>query len=141
MNKERIKIISIAVICLLIVAAVAGVIIKTSGGDPGEGANVSGAPSTVSNTVAAEITIKDDGFVPQTITVKAGTPVTWTSHDDEYNHNIMSDPHPDHSGEPSLKSDVLKDDDVYTYMFEKPGTYNYHDEIHPELNGTVIVTQ
>jgi plastocyanin len=40
---------------------------------------------------------------------------------------------------PSLVSNQLGQGAVYRYKFTKAGTYHYHDEVNPTLNGTVIV--
>jgi plastocyanin len=85
-----------------------------------------------------QITISSEGFDPHTVTIPTGTRVIWTN-TDEAPHSFASDPHPDHSELSDLQKTDLATDDNYTYTFNKPGTYNYHDEANPEISGTIIV--
>ncbi|MES2970884.1 MAG: cupredoxin domain-containing protein [Patescibacteria group bacterium] len=89
----------------------------------------------------AKVDIKADQFIPGTIKVKPGTTVTWANTDTKP-HRIAADPHPMHSSLPGLLSDDLNQGDSYSYVFEKPGTYTYHDEQQPlSARGTVIVSE
>src|SRR4029077_8191374 len=67
-------------------------------------------------TGAAEIDIKNFAFQPTTLTVAAGTAVTWVNQDEEP-HNIVN------LGKPRLfRSQGLDGGDKYTFVFDKPGT-------------------
>jgi plastocyanin len=69
-------------------------------------------------------------FVPATLTVKAGTTVTWTNADDS-NHMIKF---------PDQKSPRLDKGSTYSRTFSTPGTYPYQCGIHgPRMTGTVVV--
>lgn len=70
-------------------------------------------------------------FAPAALTVKAGSTVTWTNHDQEP-HTIASD-----SG--LFRSGALDTNDSFSYRFEQPGTYHYTCSIHPRMVGTIIV--
>jgi len=88
---------------------------------------------------AAEVNITADGFSPATVKVKKGASVNWTNQDDA-THQIAADPHPTHSSLPGLLGDPLNKGESYSYIFEKSGTYTYHDETNPtKFIGTVIV--
>jgi amicyanin len=78
------------------------------------------------------VSIKSFAFEPSTITVVAGTTVTWTN-EDGIQHDVFA---------PSvgLKSPVLNRNDGYTHTFSKPGAYHYICSIHPFMHGTVVVT-
>lgn len=92
-------------------------------------AELAAAPATEPNTV----TIDDFAFAPQTLTVPAGTTVTWVNHDEEP-HTVVND------GNPRLfKSGALDTGDKFTVKFDKPGTYTYFCSIHPHMTGTVVV--
>jgi len=80
---------------------------------------------------AAEVTIDNFSFSPATITVKAGTQVTWTNHDD-IPHTVVSD-------DKSFKSKALDTDEKFTFTASKPGTYSYYCSIHPKMTGKLIV--
>lgn len=81
----------------------------------------------------ANANVKIDNFVfgPQTITVPAGTTVTWTNKDDI--------PHTVVSTDGVFKSKVRDTDEQFSYKFEKTGTYSYYCSVHPKMTGKVVV--
>ncbi len=85
-----------------------------------------------------EIAIKNSTFSPAIINIKKGTKVTWTNLD-SVSHQIKSDPHPGHTDLPRLSSDALNYNQSYSYTFDKAGGFGYHCEIHPNMDGWVIV--
>ena len=87
------------------------------------GAFAAGAP------VAAKIA--NFAFGPPTITVHAGTAVTWTNSDDDP-HTVVAD-----AG--AFKSKALDTGDTFTQTFSTPGTYSYHCSLHPYMVGKVVV--
>jgi plastocyanin len=100
-----------------------------AGGRAIAAAGETNAPSTSAQT--AEVKIDNFSFTPQTITVKAGTAITWTNQDDI--------PHTVVSTDQIFKSKTLDTDDKFTTTLTKPGTYPYFCSIHPKMTGTVIV--
>jgi plastocyanin len=82
---------------------------------------------------AANAAVKIDNFVfgPQTITIPAGTTVTWTNSDDI--------PHTVVSTEGVFKSKVVDTDEKFSYAFTKAGTYPYYCSVHPKMTGKVVV--
>ena len=78
------------------------------------------------------VSIDNFTFGPQTLTVKAGTTVTWTNKDD-IPHGVAS------SNNAFTKSRALDTDDSYSFTFTTPGTYQYFCYIHPHMVGTVVV--
>jgi len=81
----------------------------------------------------AEVKIDNFSFSPATLTVTAGTTVTWTNRDD-IPHTVVS------SDEPRLfKSKVLDTDEKFSFTFAKPGTYAYFCSIHPKMTARVVV--
>ena len=89
-------------------------------------ANAQQAPAT-----NAEVKIDNFSFSPATLTVSAGTTVTWTNRDD-IPHTVVSD-------DKVFKSKVLDTDEKFSYTFIKPGTYPYFCSIHPKMTGKVVV--
>jgi plastocyanin len=83
-------------------------------------------------TSAHVVSIDNFTFTPQTLTVKAGTTVTWTNKDD-IPHGIASD------NKAFAKSKALDTDDSYSVTFTTAGTYKYFCYIHPHMTGTIIV--
>jgi plastocyanin len=92
-----------------------------------------GQPSTPA--AANAVTIRNFAFSPPTLTVKAGTKVTWTNTDPDA-HTVTSK---QGSGGP-LQSAALATNDTYSYTFDKPGSYPYFCTIHPFMTATVEVT-
>lgn len=107
-----------------------------------EKSKVNGTPSIISDAEPALISIRPEGegFEPATISVKTGTLVKWVSNDDDLNHKVVSVQTPGQAEQPSYSSELLHDEEVYTQIFTKPGTYNYQDETNPGFSGTIIVT-
>jgi plastocyanin len=91
-------------------------------------------PGWAQNASQAADTVSIDNFTfgPQTLTVKAGTTVTWTNKDD-IPHGIASD------NNAFAKSKALDTDDSYSFTFTTPGTYKYFCYVHPHMTGTIVV--
>ena len=79
----------------------------------------------------AEVKIDNFSFGPATLTVAAGTTVTWTNRDD-IPHNVVSTAD-------MFKSKVVDTDEKFSYTFAKPGTFPYFCSIHPKMTGKVVV--
>ncbi len=85
------------------------------------------------------VNITPTGFSPATITIKKGDYVQFTN-TDTATHWPASDPHPTHTGYPGFDAEkALKNGENYRFQFNKVGTWGYHDHLHPNLHGTVIV--
>ena len=78
-----------------------------------------------------EVKIDNFSFGPTTLTVAAGSTVTWVNHDDI--------PHTVVSTDGAFKSKVLDTDEQFSFTFTKPGTYAYFCSIHPKMTGTLVV--
>jgi plastocyanin len=82
---------------------------------------------------ANTINIKDNSFQPSTLTVPAGTAVTWHNQDG-VQHTVSSDK------QDLFDSGPLAPGKRYTFTFSNPGSYKYHCSIHPGMRGLVVVT-
>lgn len=78
------------------------------------------------------MTIKNFAYKPATITVKAGTKVTWTNKDST-NHTVTANKGAFDLGNFSAGGASK------SKAFSKPGTYAYHCNYHPFMHGKVIV--
>jgi amicyanin len=78
----------------------------------------------------AEVTIDNFTFSPQTLTIKAGTKVTWMNRDDI--------PHTVTSTTKAFKSPALDTDDSYSFTFTTAGSYDYCS-LHPHMTGKIVV--
>ena len=91
-----------------------------------------GGNNTGSTTPGAnEVFIQGMAFNPSSITVKAGTTITWTNKD-AVTHNETSNP-------ALFSSGSMATDATYSFTFQNVGTYSYTCTIHPSMKGTVVV--
>jgi len=79
------------------------------------------------------VSIDNFAFVPATLTVRVGTTVTWTNHDEE--------PHTIAASEGSFHSPGMDSQATYSHTFPTAGKFDYICSIHPYMHGTVVVTQ
>jgi len=79
----------------------------------------------------ATVEIDNFAFAPATLTVTAGTTVTWKNEDDSP-HRIG-----DQNG--TFKSAALETDDTFSHTFAAPGEYPYICTMHPYMVGKIIV--
>jgi plastocyanin len=77
------------------------------------------------------VEISHHKYSPVTLTVAAGTTVTWTNHDDDV-HTVVST-------DQAFRSPGLETDEAYSYTFARPGTYSYFCTLHPLMVAKVIV--
>ena len=81
---------------------------------------------------ATAISIDNFTFTPQTVTVKAGTTVSWTNKDD-IPHGIAA------TNNAFTRSKALDTDDSFSFTFTTPGSYQYFCYVHPHMTGTIVV--
>lgn len=95
---------------------------------------------TTGNGGAGETTVAvtSSGFVPQTITIKAGTKVTWTNQAGAV-VTVDSAQHPTHLVYPPLNLGQFPDGSSVSLVFDKPGIYKYHNHLNPTQFGSVTV--
>jgi 3',5'-cyclic-AMP phosphodiesterase len=95
--------------------------------------SMASAQQAALRNVANENMVKIDNFsfTPKSLTVKAGTTVTWMNQDD-IPHNVVST-------EKKFSSPVLDTDQHFSFKFQEPGSYPYYCKIHPMMTGTVVV--
>jgi plastocyanin len=90
-----------------------------------------GALAAGSAGAATIVVARDFMFGPASLTVSAGSTVTWTNKDDEP-HTVVSDT-------ALFRSGALDTDESFSFRFDKPGTYHYACSIHPRMVGTIVV--
>jgi amicyanin len=89
----------------------------------------------VAPVFAADAEVKIDNFTfnPATITVKAGTTVTWTNGDD-IPHTVVAT-----AKAKAFKSNVLDTDGKFSFTFTTPGSYEYFCSLHPHMKASIVV--
>jgi len=87
--------------------------------------------STAGAEDTATVLVENFMFTPNSLTVPAGTTVTWTTLDGEP-HTVSSD-----AG--LFRSGALDTNDSFAFKFDQPGTYHFTCSIHPQMVGTIVV--
>ena len=87
--------------------------------------------AAAAETEATKVVIKDFMFMPMSLTVKAGSTVTWVNMDDE--------PHTVVSNTQLFRSGALDTKETFSFQFTEPGTYHFTCSIHPRMVGAIVV--
>lgn len=137
MKKSGIIGISIAIV---VVAAVGTIIFANRAEAPDatmdmSKSNMSTTAKPSAATSSNQVTIENFAFSSNNITVKKGTTVTWTNKDSA-THNVTET-----DGKNGPKSGDLATGKSFVFTFDEVGTYKYDCSIHPNMTGTVTVTE
>ena len=101
--------------------------------------NVPAKPATAASRNAGataganQVAIENFSYSPATLTVKAGTKVTWINRDDV--------PHTVDENDKVFRSGPMDTDDQFSYTFSSLGTFNYFCALHPKMTGQIIVVK
>lgn len=133
----------IGAIAILVIIGAAIVMTTKTNNTPAQPDNTQTINPTQSQTIPptitrSDITLNKDGFSPQTLTVKVGTVVTWINASGA-KASVNSAQHPTHQVYSPLNLGEFGDGSSVQLIFDKAGSYKYHDHFHPERTGTVIV--
>lgn len=110
---------------------------KSSKSNDTDNMNMLNSSSSTSKAAVATntVTMRNFAFSPAAITVKEGTTVTWTNKDSVAHTVTETD------GKDGPNSADVQPNATYSFTFNSPGTYHYQCTVHPEMVGTVTVTQ
>jgi len=125
--------IAIIVVALLVIGAGAYFLIKQNSTTP-----ASTSPAADTQAVAATIEYSDNGFSPQTVTVKSGQSIA-IKNDSSSDVQFDSDPHPVHTTNKELNVETVAPGEVKTFTVTKTGSYGYHNHLNPSQQGKIIV--
>lgn len=99
------------------------------------------------NSDVAEVDYNDAGFVPNVITVKAGTTVVFKNKSAD-SFWPASNPHPAHTTYPTMGGCKASTFDAckqvspggeWSFKFDERGSWRYHDHLNPGESGTIVV--
>jgi plastocyanin len=95
-----------------------------------------------SNTEAstATITFTNDGFTPETLTVKTGTVVT-VKNESSDPVQFSSDNHPTHREDPEINMKTLAPGESGTFTAKTVGKHGFHDHMDDSKTGVLVVTE
>ena len=111
-----------------------GVFVSVHGQDSASSQASSHQASDKSEAAGNQVTIDNFSFTPQTLTILAGSTVTWTNKDDVPHTVVETNNH-------KFKSKALDTDETFSFTFNEPGTYEYFCSVHPKMVAKVIVEQ
>ena len=100
---------------------------------PGAPASTSASASASAPMAGNAVSIDNFAFVPATLTVAAGSTVTWTNQDEE--------PHTVVANDGSFHSPGMGSQATFSHTFATAGKFDYVCSIHPFMHATVVVTQ
>ena len=89
------------------------------------------SPAPPAAPPGATVHLKNDAFVPASITIRSGDSVTFVNDDDDA-HTATAD-------DASWDSEGLNQGQRWTHLFARSGTYTYHCTVHPFMKGEIIV--
>lgn len=93
------------------------------------------AEDEAAQTSAPTVVVRDIAFQESSVTVQAGTPVTW-SNEDSVGHTVTS-------GTPDEPTEVFDEElpggGEVQIALDEPGTYAYWCRIHPSMTAEVVV--
>ena len=117
-------------------AIVTGTIVGGCGGDGSSTSTSAGSSSTTAGATGSaaatdQIEIADFKYDPETVTVDAGTEVTWTNSDDAA-HTATAD-------DSSFDTGDLDQGDSNSVTFDEPEAFTYYCRFHPFMKATVEV--
>ena len=95
---------------------------------------VGGSAAATASSAQGAVNIDNFAFSPKTVTVSAGSSVTWRNRDDV--------PHKIQSADNRFKASPLLDTKgVYSVDFKQSGEYAYFCSLHPVMQGKIVVTR
>jgi 3',5'-cyclic-AMP phosphodiesterase len=106
-------------------------------GEAGARAHASAQPQVAAGGLAAaaaanEVTIDNFAFTPKTVSIPAGSRLTWRNRDD-VPHKIQS------TNNRFVGSPLLDTKAVYSVSFPESGEYPYFCSLHPVMQGKIVV--
>ncbi len=106
-----------------------------------------GSEGTTRAPVQDSFLVRYDGtsFQPQEITVRIGTTVLFLNESSQQRPMyVASDDHPTHERYPGFDTAVVNQklpalSESFSYVFDRAGTWGYHDHNFPSARGIIIV--
>lgn len=81
------------------------------------------------------VEIRDYKFVPETLTVKAGTTVRWINQEKRTTHSVLF------TGAGGFESERMFPGEGWQRRFDRSGSFPYTCGPHPEMKGRIVVTE
>lgn len=91
--------------------------------------------SSAAAQTMVDVKIEAYRFEPAEVRIVAGDSVRWTNREKRTSHSVLF------PAEQGLESERLFPDESWSRRFDKPGRYDYHCGPHPEMKGSVVVSE
>jgi len=95
------------------------------------GCSLTGQKQETLKPATRTVDIKNQVFMPSTLSIKKGDTVIWTNQD-MVQHSITAD---------KFSSEDLTPGKSYSFTFKKSGTFTYACGIHSDIKGSIIVSE
>ncbi|MBI4050596.1 MAG: cupredoxin domain-containing protein [Candidatus Doudnabacteria bacterium] len=97
-------------------------------------------PNRSETSENSQVIYSDTGYSPKSLTVRAGTAVVFKNESSGLMW-MASAPHPAHTDLPGFDQRTgVPTGQSYSFIFEQPGTWRYHNHLKPSDFGEIIVT-
>lgn len=90
------------------------------------------APPTTTPPARGTVAMQGSVFVPASVRIRPGGAVTWENRD-EVMHTVTA-------RDSSFDSSFMARSARWSHRFDAPGTYSYYCTLHPQMQGTVVVS-
>lgn len=90
-------------------------------------------PGGQASAATYRVTMSGYAYSPATLTIPAGSTVTWTNQDTAP-HDVRTT-----SGPAALHSPMLDKGGSWSFTFATPGTYAYYCTVHPNMTARIVV--
>lgn len=84
------------------------------------------------------ITYRDSGFSPPVLRAASGSRITLENQSSE-DLQLASDPHPTHTDNTELNTDVIEPGKSSTVTVTSKGTWGYHNHLDPGHTGKIVI--
>jgi len=101
----------------------------------------------IDKTYVVIVTYTDNGFSPSEVTIPKGGAVIFRNYSSG-KLRVASNPHPAHNGYPTTNGcvgstfdscDNIPSKVSWSFVFDSPGTWGYHDHLNPDKGGIIVV--
>ena len=133
----------ILIVIAIVLLAVSGYLFLHSGNKDASVQTTSEKFFSQNQVKPTDVTVTEtvSGFEPSTVSIKKGTKVTFLNTTDTYVWPA-SDPHPTHTGYPGFDPlEPFKKGEAWSFIFDKVGTYGFHDHLKPSVKGIIVITE
>ena len=125
-------------ICIILIVLVGGIVVW-KGINTTKQTNIA-IKHTTALPKEATVTLGKDGFSPKEVTIKIGGAIRWKNESGKP-ETVNSDDYPTNQLHKELNFGLFNNGSSVIYTFTKPGTYGYHNQLHHEQEGKIIVTK